>query len=720
MQSNSNDNSPTVTSPEREPSVNRRFTSLYYIVALVLTAVGAGAIYYAGSEMLTHRDYWEQVRARLVQENIPILPERGDIYSADGEVIATTLPEYRICMDFVVKDPNDSIAEYKTQRWRDSVFAVQIDTICMGLNRIFPEKSTAEFKAHLLKGKQLRRRNWKVYPKRVSYIQYKACKELPLFREAPYKGGFYAEELKQRKKPYGSLAARTIGAMYAEKDEARFGIELSFDSVLRGTPGVKHVTKVRNRRLGFVDKEPVNGHDIVTTIDVRMQDVAEKAITAKLKEIDGNFGVVILMEVKTGDIKAIANIGKCDDGTYYEIQNYALGVAMEPGSTFKTASMMVALEDGKVRRDGDIDTGNGQWPMHGRVMKDHNWHRGGYGKITIPEVLGYSSNVGISRIIDDNYFDCPEKYVDGLYREGVGIPLDLPIVGAVNPVVRRPKKDKSNWSKTALAWMSIGYEVLLPPISTLTFYNAIANGGCMVKPRLIKAELENGQVVREFPVEVLKKRICSQSTLEDIQYMLEYVVSQGLGKKAGNKRFKVSGKTGTAQVAGPGGYKVGRPRYLVSFCGYYPSDNPRYSCIVAIQKDGLPASGGGQCGPVFSAVAQTVMAQGVFREPYEGADTLSAFVPKVAEGSNSRAANVLTGIGQPVQKVSQPGDSCDIGHVPDVHGMLARDAVKVLRQRGLIVRMHGVGAVARQDIPAGTTAVKGNVITLQLEKHNQR
>lgn len=701
---------------------NKRFTSLYYVLVLLLVVAGIGAMYYAGSQMLTKRDYWEQVRQRLVQDSIPIMPERGDILSADGEILATSLPEYRICMDYVVVDTADTAAARRAQHWRDSVFKVQIDTICMGLHEIFPDKSQAEFKEHLLQGQKLRRRNWKVYPRRVTYIQYKACKELPLFRETAYKGGFYAEELKQRKKPYGSLAARTIGAMYAEKDTARFGVELSFDSLLRGTPGVKHVTKVRNRRLGFVDKEPIDGHDIMLTIDVRMQDVAEKALTAKLKELEAEWGVAVLMEVQTGDIKAIANIGRCDDGSYYEIQNYALGVRMEPGSTFKTASMMVALEDGKVKRDGMINTGNGTWPMHGRVMKDHNWHRGGYGEISIPEVLGYSSNVGISRIIDENYFDCPEKYVDGLYREGVGLPLDLPIVGAVNPVVRRPNQSRSNWSKTALAWMSIGYEVLLPPISTLTFYNAIANGGCMVKPRIIKAEMKDGKVIREFPTEVLKQRICSPSTLEDIQYMLEYVVSKGLGRKAGNKRFKVSGKTGTAQVANKsGGYKSnGKTAYMVSFCGYFPSDSPKYSCIVAIRKDGLPASGGGQCGPVFSAIAQTVMAQGVFREPYEGADTLSTFTPVVMDGSNSRTANVLQAIGQPGQRVAQPGDSCDINHVPNVRGMLARDAVKVLRQRGLKVCLHGAGLVAKQDIPHGAQAVRGNTITLQLEEEKVR
>ena len=707
---------------EKAPN-NRRYTSLYFLIAMALTLAGIAAVYKAGSLMIVEHDYWEQVSQRLVKEDVPIDAARGDIYSADVEVLATTIPDYRIYMDYVVVDRLDSAAERRTQLFRDTCFANNLDSICRGLHRIFPDKSAAEFKAHLLKGKELRRRNWKVYPRRVTYIQYMQCKQLPLFRERPYRGGFYAEEFKQRKKPFGSLAARTIGAMYPQKDEARFGLEMSFDSILRATPGVKHVSKVRNRRLSFVDKPPINGHDIVTTIDVRLQDVAEKAITSKLKEVGGEFGVVVVMECATGDVKAIANVGRCDDGTYYEMENYAVGRAMEPGSTFKTASMMVALEDGKVTLNDYVETGNGIHMMHGRPMKDHNWHRGGYGRISVPEVLMYSSNVGISRIIDENYYDHPEQYVDGLYREGVGVPLDLPIPGARNPWVRRPIRaghDWQNWSKTALAWMSIGYETMITPISTLTFYNAIANGGRMVKPRFVTAELKDGEVVREFPVEVIKDRICSDGTLKDVQYILEKVVSEGLGKKAGNKLFKVSGKTGTAQVAGPGGYKAGRPRYLVSFCGYFPSDDPKYSCIVAIRKDGLPASGGGQCGPVFSTVAQTVMAQGVFREPYEGADTLSTFVPAVVGGDDARNGRVLAAIGQREQRVERDVEMYDSNHVPDVRGMVARDAVRELRHRGLKVRVSGTGLVASQDLAPGYKAERGNVINLMLQPKNDK
>lgn len=398
---------------------------------------------------------------------------------------------------------------------------------------------------------------------------------------------------------------------------------------------------------------------------------------------------------------------------------------------------MVALEDGKISKNDFVETGNGQWEMHGRVMKDHNWRKGGYGRISVPEVLMYSSNIGVSRLIDDNYKEHPEKFVDGLYREGVGIPLNLSLAGSGEPRVRRPKEDGSNWSKTALPWMSIGYETQLTPIATLTFYNAIANGGRMVKPRFVRAVRKNGELVRELPVEVLKEQICSPGTLRDIQDILEMVVSKGLGKKAGCKGFKVSGKTGTAQVAqGKGGYRSGRMKYLISFCGYYPSENPKYSCIVAIQKSGLPASGGGHCGPVFSEIARNVMAKGVFREVGEASDSTSIFVPDVLNGDMSAALSVLNELQIPVRldwekdrgntvwgiatnngnNVSLVSNNTPLGMIPDVKGMGAKDAVYQLESRGLKVKLEGVGKVVSQSIPPHTKVKKGQTIHIKLKK----
>lgn len=709
---------------------------------VVIVLMSLGGLYILGNAaylMFMESEYWEEVSRKLVKENVPIPAKRGNILSADGQIMASSLPEYKIYMDYVASDKDPEVRQ-ELQAWRDSMLDEKhgvLDSIATGLSKIFPDKSAAYFKNRLKKGQRLKRRNWQVYGRRISYIQYKECKKLPLFRESPFKGGFYAEEFNQRKKPYGSLATRTLGALFASKDSARYGLELSYDSILRGKEGVSHRAKVRNKWLSLVDTPPEDGCDIETTIDVSMQDAAEKALLRQLKNINGDVGVVVLMEVPTGDVKAIVNMTKCADGEYYEIKNNAVSDLMEPGSTFKTASIMVALEDGKITKDDFIDTGNGQWEMYGQVMRDHNWRRGGYGRISVPECLMYSSNVGVSRLIDNNYKDHPEQFVDGLYREGVGIPLNLPLVGSGEPRVRRPKADGSNWSKTALPWMSIGYEVQLPPIATLTFYNAIANGGKMVKPRFVRAVRRNGEIVREFPTEVIREQICSPKTLKDIQDILELVVSKGLGKKAGCKNFKVSGKTGTAQVAQGGSYRTGRMKYLISFCGYYPSDQPKYSCIVAIQKSGLPASGGGHCGPVFSEIAQSVMAKGVYRDVAEAADSNSVFVPDVLDGDVAAARSVLQELdipfrqdwngeddGKPVwgtaanngNMVALEEDKTLNEIVPDVRGMGAKDAVYLLECRGLKVRIEGVGHVVSQSLPPHSRYKKGQTIHIKLKR----
>ena len=452
-----------------------------------------------------------------------------------------------------------------------------------------------------------------------------------------------------------------------------------------------------------------------------MQDAAEKILTRKLKELNAEVGVVVLMEVQTGDVKAIVNMTRIAPGQYAEVKNNAITDLWEPGSTFKTASIMVALEDGMITRDDKVDVGNGQWLMHGRVMKDHNWRKGGYGRaISVDECLMFSSNVGVSRIIDEHYHQHPEKYVDGLYREGVGVPFELPFRGQGFPKVRRPKADGSNWSKTALPWMSIGYETQIPPIYTVTFYNAIANGGRMVKPRFVKEIQKDGVTQKVFPVEVIKQRICSPRTLKDIHEILERVVNDptGLGKKAGCKQFKVCGKTGTAQIADEhGSYHSSPARYMVSFAGFYPSEAPKYSCVVCIKKSGSPASGGGQAGPVFSELAQYVMTKGVFRAAEEAADSLSVFIPATTAAAPEKSQAIFDELGidnHPILTDSLPEPQSGI--VPNVCGMGVRDAVAQLEAQGLRVRLHGQGHVMGQSVAAGTKAIKNQIITLELKR----
>lgn len=670
-------------------------TKRFRLILIGLSLIGVYILGTALNTMLFRANYWKEVSSRFVSDSLSVEAMRGNILSADGRVMVASLPKYRLFMDFVVIDKDEKARE-KAQHWRDSVLMENLDSIAQGLHRIFPDKSTEWFRQRILEGKRRGSHAWNLYPRMATYIQYKQVTELPLLRETAFKGGFSPERVMLRIKPYGSLASRTLGELSQDSGRATSGLEWCYDTILRGKDGIMHRTKVRDRRVSFFDRQPTNGHDLVCTIDATMQDIAEKAIRNKLKEVNGDKGVVILMEVATGDIKAMVSLTRCKDedtgkSEYYEVQNDAINALWEPGSTFKTGSIMVALEDRKITPETTVETGSGIYMMHGRPMKDHNWHRGGYGTLDVTHVLEYSSNVGVSRLIDNAYHDCPEKYVQGLYNLGVGIPLGMPM--GANPRVRMPNTDKQkgNWSKTALAWMSIGYETQIPPISTVAFYNAIANNGRFVRPRFVKAELENGQVVREFPVEVIKEKICSDHTLRDIRTILEKVVSEGLGKKAGNKRFKVSGKTGTAQVAENGSYAS--HAYMVSFCGYFPSDDPKYSCIVCIRKRGLPASGGGQCGPVFSEISQLVMNQGVYRDAREAADSTSIFTPTMTKERYKLAAD----------------------EVPDVIGMGARDAVYQLQQAGMKVRLHGTGAVKEQSIAAGTKAPKGKTIMLKLK-----
>lgn len=704
----------------------------YKIIAYVMLLAGFVIVGKAMYISTVKRDYWMQVASRLKKDSVDVKPVRGNILSCDSRLMASSLPEFRLYMDFVAGGEK-----------KDSLWQVKVDSICMGLHEIFPEKSAAEFKRDLEEGRAKKSQNWPIWGRRVSYNVYSEVKKLPVFNLSPYKGGFHVETFNARQRPFGSLAQRTVGDMFGAKDTARCGLELSFDSILRGKMGKISRRKVMNKYLSITMQEPVDGADIITTIDVNMQDLAERALIDELKEINGNVGVAIVMEVKTGDVKAIVNMTKCGEGVYREIKNSAVSDLLEPGSVFKTASIMVALDDGVVDTTYTVDTGSGIWEMYGAKMRDHNWHRGGYQTLRLPQTLEYSSNIGISRIIDKFYGKNPEKFVQGIDRLGLREDLKIPLVGATPPRIRMPKKNSKgqyvNWSKTALPWMSIGYETQIPPISTLTFYNAIANNGTMVRPRFVKQVVKDGEVIMDFPTEVIKQKICKEKTLREIQTILEHVVSQGLGKKAGSQSFKVAGKTGTAQISkGAGGYKSGQVNYLLSFAGYFPADAPRYSCIVCIQKSGLPASGGGMSGVVFHNIAEGIMAQSLKLDVTDARDSLSVLIPDVKGGNIAAAGYVLNRLGIKTNK-NWNGSYADgnpiwgkarsnksdvylakgplYGNktVPDVTGMGARDAVYLLESRGIKVRLHGRGKVTGQSLPSGHVIKKGEVCSLKLE-----
>lgn len=700
-------------------------------IAVVLSLIGLAVIGKAFYIMTAKKQYWTDVADRLKRDSVSVKPKRGNILSCDGQLMASSIPEYKIFMDFKAGGKE-----------KDSIWQEKVDSICMGLHEIFPQKTAEEFKKHLEEGHQKMSQHWPIWSHRIDYNTYTEVKQLPLFRLSKYKSGFHEEEFNARRRPFGSLGERTIGSMFGAKDSARLGLELAFDSILRGTPGLTNRRKILNKYMNIPVTLPIDGCDIVTTIDVNMQDLAERAVIEELKLIGGDLGVAILMEVETGDIKAIVNMTRCPDGEYREVKNNAVADLREPGSVFKTASMLVALDDGVVDTTYSVNTGGGVYPMHGREMKDHNWRRGGYGTITLPRILEVSSNIGVSRIIDDKYGSKPERFIEGIYRTGLVADLKLPIKGYARPHIRMPEKDKyghwTNWSKTALPWMSIGYETQIPPISTVTFYNAIANDGIMMRPRFVKSVMRDGKVVAEFlPEKVMERRIAKPQTIKTMQTILEHVVSQGLGKKAGSRMFKVAGKTGTAQIAEGGGYKTGIVKYWLSFAGYFPADNPRYSCIVCLKKSGLPASGGGMSGVVFHHIAEGVMARNLKLDVKDAHDTTSVRIPEVKNGNILEANYVLKELGiqtnqswsgsyakgnpiwgqaeRQTNQVALSKVQIEKDITPNVIGMGAKDAVYLLESQGLKVKLYGRGKVRSQSYPAGKQIIKGSECVLNLE-----
>lgn len=699
---------------------NDKVMPRYFAIAVVLTLAGFAVIGKAMYIMTAKKQYWTEVASRLKRDSVSVKPGRGNILSCDGQLMASSIPEYKIYMDFQAGSDDTTWCKKK-----DSLWVEKIDSLCEGLHQIFPQRTAEEFKSHLLEGKhKVQRngstgaRNWAIWHRRIDYNTFCEVKSLPLLSLPKYRGGFHWEEFNARRRPFGSLAQRTIGDMFGAKDSAKYGLELSYDSILRGTNGLMHRRKILNKYMDIPVLNPIDGADIVTTIDVGMQDLAEHAVIDELKEINGEMGVAILMEVKTGDVKAIVNMQRADDGSYHEMVNNAISYRCEPGSVFKVASFLVALDDGVVDTSYVIHTGSGVQDMHGRWMKDHNWRRGGYQDINVARALEVSSNIGVSHVIDHFYGSNPKKYVEGLYRVGIHEDLKIPLVGYQAPWIRIPDTkttDRSKyWSKTTLAWMSIGYETQIAPINTVAFYNAIANDGKMMQPRFVKQLVKEGQVIREFEPVVLKEQIAKPQTIKTMQTILEHVVSQGLGRKAGSKSFKVAGKTGTAQVADQyGGYHSGTTRYWLSFAGYFPADNPRYTCIVCLKKSGLPASGGGMSGVVFHRISEGVMAQNLKLSVEDARDAHSTFTPEVKTGDAEAASYVMSSLGvkgeRPHQEITAKGI------VPSLIGMGACDAVYQLESRGVKARVKGRGKVKSQSIYAGTAVRQGMVCELVME-----
>jgi cell division protein FtsI (penicillin-binding protein 3) len=708
----------------------------YFVITVLLCLVAIKILYSAFYIGTKEKKEWLQVAESLKKPDMMINPTRGNIYSEDGRLMATSAPCYYLYMDFQAEGFNaDSFRVSKNNG---------VDSLSYYLAKKFGNRTQAGYRAHLLKGLKEKKRQYPIYERRVSYSDLKEIRTFPFLKFNRNRSGFYTKELMQRQKPFSTLASRTIGDIYNEiidstgVTKGKNGLELQYDSLLRGQAGIGSMRRVGGRWTNIIEVDPTDGMNVRSTIDISIQDLVEKSLTDKLKELDADAGTAVVMEVKTGEIKAITNMARLSPGRYGETMNHAVADVIEPGSTFKVASMMVALEDGVVEAKTPVDVGNGIYTYTNRKITDHNSHRGGYGMISAEKAIWYSSNIGVAKIILNGYRDNPQKFVEGLSRIGMDTDLKTGIPGSGKSRLRWPK-DKL-WSKTSLPWMSFGYEVQITPVQTLTFFNAIANDGKLVRPRFVKEILKDNTVVEKFGTDVAIPKICSTRTLGIIQDMLYNTVNyvdptparrDGTGKPAKSSVVTIAGKTGTAQIASGGVYRTAG--HSVSFCGYFPYQKPEYTCIVVITRprEGL-ASGGFMSGTVVKDIAEKIYANKTIFE-INKLEQDSGFIkyPEIKNGYYAAFKNVTGTLGVDYKNGNNVKSDYILSQenkdgvfikdlplidnlVPNVVGMGAKDAVFLLEECGLRVSISGYGRVVSQSIDNGKKVVPGQSISLKL------
>jgi cell division protein FtsI (penicillin-binding protein 3) len=669
----------------------------------------------------------EEIRKKAEDQTmkyVSIEPNRGDIYSNDGKrLLSTSVPYYEIRMDL------------KSSAIQDRVFNTGIDSLSYCLSRMFRDQPKSEYKRKLVAARRNGERYYLI-ARRVSHQQLQEMKQFPIFRLGRYKGGFIAIQKNRRIRPHQMLAARTIGYLNEGESGNIVGIEGAYDQYLKGITGVRLMQKTAgNVWIPVSDRnevEPKNGFNIVTTIDIDIQDVAENALLKQLRLHNAHHGCAVLMEVETGEVKAIVNLQRNQNGNYEETYNYAIAESTEPGSTFKLMSLIAAMEDGFVEPDDTVDTGKGAVKFYDKIIKDTREE--GYGKITVQNAFEVSSNVGISQVIYKHYKDREERFIDRLYRMHLNEPLNIDIKGEGIPQIQHP--DDKLWSGISLPMISHGYEVRLTPLHVLTFYNAIANDGKMVKPMFVKKITNYGRVVKSFSTEVIDPSICSRGTLKKAQLMLEGVVERGTAMNLKNENFRIAGKTGTAQIANEKyGYKVNaKISYQASFVGYFPAEKPEYSCIVVINSPSSAVYYGNLvAGPVFREIANKVYATRLdMHEAVNDRKNDLAEIPYSKNGNKEELNIVLDYLDIP----STPGSvesnwvattrkedhigvndlSFSRGLVPNVREMGLKDAVYLLENSGLVVVVRGKGKVANQSIQAGARVRRGDRIVLTMSQ----
>ena len=691
-----------------------RITLIYFILLVFAIVVIVKMV----SVQKIKNDRWEEIQQNLSENTIIVNPDRGNICADDGSVLATSVPGYFVRIDLASEGVR-------------KVFNAESDSLAYYLSRFFGNASHAEHNRRLNEAYKSKNRGFMLTPRKIDYTELQQLKKFPILHRGRYGGGLIVEQENRRVNPLGMLALRTLGGL----NKGAFGgvhgaigytgLEGSFEPYLKGKDGISYKQNLSGRWVSRVEIEPEDGMDIITTINVKMQDITESALYKQLQNANADWATAILMEVKTGEIKAIANLGK-RDGDYFETDNYALGPrgCYEPGSTFKLVSLMVALEDGLVDTSNVFDTGNGQWYKNGRKISDTH----GYGKLTVKQIFENSSNIGVAQIITSCYEKNPKKYVDRVYSFGINKPLGLDINGEGQPYFKYP--GDADWWGTTLAGMSYGYETKMTPLQILNFYNAVANNGKMVKPHLVREVRENGALVKKYKTEVLNPMIASKETIRKAQAMLEGVCTNGTGKSINSEYFNIAGKTGTARVATSSeGYSSGM--YLASFAGYFPADNPKYSLIVTFNNPRGGYYGASVAGPVFKEIAEKVFAfQTLIDEPENDEDDQKLVLPDIKKGQSEDILEVISALklknvkGDPDSQwanievnedvVTLTNNEIHEGIVPNVQGMGARSAIFLMENAGLQVRISGIGKVKKQSLTPGGKYQKGQTVLLTL------
>lgn len=630
-------------------------------------------------------DKYRQLGEKRTVQEMVIPANRGNVYSADGSLLATSVPKYDIRID-AVQPSNSTFEKY-------------LKPLCDSLAK-FTGKSSALLQKKIRKARANKNRYY-LLARNLGYSDYIRFRNFPMLELGAIKGGLIVEQNTKREHPMGGIAHRSIGYERFDEDGnvTRAGIDGAFGEMyLRGKDGRRLKQKIGNGQwkpiADYNEIEPQDGYDVYTTIDVNIQDIAHHALLKQLEHYKADHGCAVVMEVETGEIKAIANLARTGNGTYYEKRNYAVWESHEPGSTFKLMALAAALEDKVIDTSDVVDTKNGVLTFYGKKVRDSR--RGGYGKISIAKAFEVSSNTGIVSAIDKHYRKNPKKFVERLYSMELNKPLDLPIKGEGKPIIPHPD-DKKRWSGIALQWMAYGYGVSFTPLQTLTFYNAIANDGEMVKPRFLKAVKEFDKPVETFDKEVINPKICSKETVKKLQQLLKNVVEKkhGTGHRLYSPNFSMAGKTGTCQKDYANKDKL---NYISSFAGFFPAENPKYSCIVVIHEPdkSIGYYGADVSGPVFKAIAQKIFTDTPVVDELETLDVADESVEKNYENYYNLAQKYLT-------------------IMPNVVGMPAMDAIALLEnmQVKVNVKLKGTGKVVRQSVERSAKLKPNQTVILE-------